>query len=154
MNLDQLAGGLCGVSASAVFFLHAASDPARKSWITLPSSVRWGFALVGMTFAVWSADLFSIADRAEVLGHVNVWGVLSVLAMAYLAVASVVCVCQHRLRDSQWRRLQEVERAARADPDLTPAAIPKAKVGAVVQALGGFFNTKPAGADEKQPRDG
>ncbi|HEY3694189.1 hypothetical protein [Phenylobacterium sp.] len=154
MNLDQMAGGLCAVSAASVFFLHVASDPARKSWITLPRSVRWGFAAVGMTFAVRAADFLSIANHSEIVGHINIWGAMSALAMAYLAVASVACLWRHHMAGQQWDRLQEVELALRRNPELAPAALPKTQAGEVLRALGANVNAMPGGMDDERTRDG
>lgn len=142
MNLDQVAGACCGLIAGCVFFLHASSDPGRKSWINLPQYMRWGLVAVGTTFTIRSTDFFSISDQRITLGHVNLAGTAGSLAMTYLAGTTVLWVLRHRMADSTWARTQEVVESLAADKGLVPAAIRKDDAVVVLRAIGARA-TKP-----------
>jgi hypothetical protein len=136
MDLDPIAGWLCATTAAAVFYLHAASSPDRKSWISLPPYVRFGFVAAGATFTLRSVDFFSIAGKDVSRGHINFFGILSAAALAYLAVVSVICVYRSRMRNGQWHATQEAVETLQADPDAVLAVIPKSHAVPVLRTLG------------------
>jgi len=88
-NLELLAGVMCGVIMLAAFGTHIVSGPTFKYWMTFPQYVRFGLGAVGVTFMVWSVNLFSIAQQPLLVGpgRINAEGFVALATVTYLAVS-------------------------------------------------------------------
>ncbi len=134
MNLDTLAAVGCFWIALVFFALHTYSSPRQRSWITLPTYLRWGFLVTGALFLWRGANFLSL--RPGELGHANREAILVQLALAYTVSSLCVWVLGSRLREHCWDRIRWLQDLLRKDPDLAPVAVKVGEVATIARAAG------------------
>ncbi len=122
MNLDLLAGILCGIMAISALIVHAFTSPDKYRWMPLPEYVRFGLVAAGFSLMWRSVDFISIAaSPATDIGHINGKGLVASVAMTYLLGSMAVYVVRSSLPAHTWGRLKWLEQFARTHKGAAPS---------------------------------
>lgn len=143
MTLDALASLLCGWLALCLFGLHVISSPKRQHWMTLPEYVRRGLLVTGVMFTWRSVNFATLGGHDMEAGHINVEGMMALIAITYTITAVAVWLGRKILPARGWARLSWVERKEREDPQAVPVVLAADEVLDLARAKGIHVNGEP-----------
>lgn len=136
LNLDIVAGLLCGWVAFCLFSLWIVSNPRRRNWMTIPPYVRGGFLVTGLMFFWRSIDFLEGAHRGGQLGHINAVGMMPLLTMTYTFTALSWWWFHSQLPGPGWHRLEWVKALFAKHPETTVMPADRADVMRQAKAAG------------------
>lgn len=134
INLDELAGLLCGWMAICIFGLHVMSSRSRKRWMDVPQYVRWGLAFTGTAFMVRSVNFFT--NGSPDFGHINFEGLGATLTLAYTVTALTAWWGLRFMPGLGWDRVAWVTTILRRHPGRAPVMMTLPEVVETANALG------------------
>lgn len=155
MNLDIVAGALCGWLALCVFSLHVVSSPRRRNWMNIPEYVRRGLLVTGGMFTWRSVNFLSVAGSGVLLGHINAEGIMALAAMTYTITSLAFWAASAVLPDLAWQRLDWVRGRFKAKTGEVPVMVTIQEMVDIQHATGQAAigpNEAPEAALRETPR--